>query len=313
MAEDPLTGPDVGNSEVLLVFARGKSTLGNISVIIIIFLVSGCAAVPHPTVEPCAKHPIVQPQAKQPSLEGKCKSKRSVIGIFLKKNKLNNLEISSLVKNSPAEQVQLKPGDVILKINGAPITSRYEFLRILDETPIGKGVDLTIRRHSNVIEKTVLVQEGFIYHDAKAIQSLLAGGSAVRLAIAVVAVNSQSTTSTEGKQDEIGINRTKSEIFSRLATGFLNAYHGEKNLVIIDKVKTEQIMTDMGFTQTWFISDEEKISLGGKLKATHLLFVDCSLLQSSYPVTEFMYVENRTLVEARSGKTIVSVTCVDGR
>ena len=136
---------------------------------IVIFFISGCATVPHSTVE----------QAKEPSFQEKCKSKRSVIGIFLKENKSKHLEISSLVKNSPAENAQLKSGDVITKMNGTPIKSRYDFLRLLDEIPAGKSVNLTVRRHSNVIEKTVLVQEGFIYHDAKAIQSILASGRAV--------------------------------------------------------------------------------------------------------------------------------------
>ena len=144
---------------------EGQSHLGKISIIfLVIFFVSGCAAVPHSTIE----------QAQVPSFQEKCKSKRSVIGIFLKENKSKNLEISSLVKNSPAEKAQLRSGDVITKMNGTPIKSRYDFLRLLDEIPAGKTVNLTVRRHSNVIEKTVLVQEGHIYHDAKAIQSILA-------------------------------------------------------------------------------------------------------------------------------------------
>jgi membrane-associated protease RseP (regulator of RpoE activity) len=278
--------------------------LGKISIIIIvIFFISGCAAVPRSTVE----------QAKEPSFQEKCKSKRSVVGIFLKRNKSNNLEISSLIKNSPAEKAQLRSGDVITKINGTPIKSRYDFLKLLDEIPDGTSVNLTIRRHLDVIEKTVLVQEGFIYHDARAIQSILASGMTVRLAIIVVDVSNKLTTSNEEKQYENWRKRTKSDIFSKLATGLFNTYQGEKNLQIFDRVKTERIMKDMGFQQTGLVSDNDKIKLGNKLGATHLLLVDFSLQHPSYPFLEFMSVENRRLIEVKSGKAIAAVTCTDGQ
>jgi membrane-associated protease RseP (regulator of RpoE activity) len=283
---------------------EGQIHLGKISIIIIIiFFVSGCATVPHSTVE----------QANEPSLQEKCKSKRSVIGLFLKENKSKNLEISSLIKNSPAEKAQLRSGDVITKINDTPIKSRYNFLRLLDEIPTGKSVNLTVRRRSNVIEKTVLVQEGFIYHDAKAIQSILASGRVVRLAIIIVDVNSKLTTPHEKKQYENWRNKTKSDIFSTLADGFLNTYQGENNLLIIDRVKTEQITKDIGFQQTGLVSDNDKTKLGNILGATHLLLVDFSLQHPSYPFLKFMYVENRRLIEVKSGKTVAAVTCNDGQ
>ena len=282
--------------------------MGKISIIIIvIFFVSGCATVPHSTVEQVVE------QVKEPSFQDKCKSKRSAIGIFLKENKSKSLEISSLIKNSPAETAQLRPGDVITKISGIPIKSRYDFLRLLDEIPIGKSVNLTIRRRSNVIEKTVLVQEGSIYHDAKAIQSMLASGRAVRLAIIIVDVNNEFTPPNEDTQYEDWRNRTKSEFFSKLATGFLNTYQGEKNLLIIDRVKTEQILHDIGFQRTGLVSDEDKIKLGNKLGATHLLLVDFSLQHPSYPFLKYMSVENRRLIEVKSGKAIAVVTCTDGQ
>ena len=272
-------------------------------IILVIFFVSGCSTLPHSTVE----------QAKESSFQEGCKSKRSVIGIFLKENKSNNLEISSVLKNSPAEKAQLRSGDVITKINGTPIKSRYDFLRLLDEIPPGKSVNLSGRRRSNVIEKTVLVQEGFIYHDAKAIQSILAGGRAVRLAIIIVDVNSELTTPYEKKQYENWRNKIKSEIFSTLADGFLHTYQGEKNLLIIDRVKTEQIMKEIVFQQTGSVSDNDKIKLGNMHGATHLLIVDFSLQYPSDPFFKFTYVENRRLIEVKSGKTVATATCRGGQ
>jgi membrane-associated protease RseP (regulator of RpoE activity) len=236
-----------------------------------------------------------------------------VIGIFLKENKSNNLEISSVIKNSPAEKAQLRVEDVITKINGTQIKSRYDFLRLLDEIPPGKSINLTVQRHSTAIEKTVLVQEGFIYHDAKAIQSILASGRTVRLAIIIVDVNSKLTTPQEKQQYEDWRNKIKSEIFSTLAAEFLNTYQGEKNLLIIDRVKIEQIMKEIVFQQTGFVSDNDKIKLGNMYGVTHLLLVDFSLQHPNYPFLKVMYVENRRLIEVKSGKTVTAVSCIGGQ
>jgi membrane-associated protease RseP (regulator of RpoE activity) len=226
---------------------------------------------------------------------------------------LNNLEISSIIKNSPAEKAQLRDGDVITKINGTPIKSRYDFLKLLDDIPPGKSVNLIVRRRSNVVEKTVLVQEGSIYHDAKAIQSTLASGRVVRLAIIVVDVNSKLSTPHEKQQYDKWRDKIKSEIFSTLTAEFLNTYQGEKKLLILDRVKAEQITKEIVFQQTGLVSDGDKIKLGKMQDATHLLLIDFSLQPPIYPYIKFMSVETRRLIEVKSEKTVASATCTGGQ
>lgn len=272
-------------------------------IIFVIFCVSGCAPFPISTIEP----------ANESSYQETCKSRRSVIGIFLKENKSNNLEISSIIKNSPAEKAQIRPGDVITMFNGTKIKSRYEFLRLLDEIPPGKSVNLTVRQGLKIIEKTVSVQEGFIYHDAKAIQSILASGKAITLAIIVVDVNSTLTTPNEKQEYEKWRNKTRSEIFLTLAAEFLYGYQGEKNFRIIDKIKTEDIMKDIAFIQTGLISDNDKIKLGNIYGVTHLLLVDFSLQQPNHPFLKFTHVENHRLIEVKSGKTVAATSCRGGQ
>lgn len=273
-----------------------------LTVISVIFFISGCATFLQPTIEP----------VKESSFQERCTSKRSKIGVFLKENKSKQLGISFVIKNSSAEKAQLRSGDIITKINGAPIKSRYDFLRLLDEIPPGKSVNLTVRRSSNVIEKTVLVQEGSIYHDAKAIQSILATGRAVRLAIIVVDVNSKFTTPPEKEQYENWRNKTKSEIFSALSAEFLYTYQGENNLFIMDRVKTEQMTKEIAFQQTGLVSDSDRIKLGARFGVTHVLLVDFSLHHPAPPFVKFMHVENRRLMEVKSGKIVAAASCIGG-
>jgi membrane-associated protease RseP (regulator of RpoE activity) len=272
-------------------------------IILVIFCVFGCATFPILTIERADKSPYQET----------CKSRRSTIGIFLKENKSNNLEISSIIKNSPAEKAQLRPGDVITMLNGTKIKSRYEFLRLLDEIPPGKSVNLTVRQGLKIIEKTVSVQEGFIYHDAKAIQSILASGKAIKLAIIIVDVNSILTTSNEKQEYEKWRKKTRSEIFLTLAAEFLHTYQGETNFRIIDKIMTEDIMKNIAFKQTEPISDNDKIKLGNTYGVTHLLLVDFSLQQPSPPFLKFTHVENHRLIEVKSGKTVAATSCRGGQ
>ena len=272
-------------------------------IILVIFCVSGCATFPISTIQPANESPYQET----------CMSKRSAIGIFLKENKSNNLEISSIIKNSPAEKAQLRPGDVITRFNGTKIKSRYEFLRLLDEIPPGKSVNLTVRQGLKIIEKTVSVQEGFIYHDAKAIQSILASGKAIKLAIIVVDVNSTLTTPNEKQEYEKWTKKTRSEIFLTLAAEFLHAYQGETNFRIIDKIMTEDIMKNIAFKQTEPISDNDKIKLGNIYGVTHLLLVDFSLQQPSHPFLKFTHVENHRLMEVKSGQTVAAASCRGGQ
>lgn len=272
-------------------------------IILVIFCVSGCATFPISTIQP----------ANESSYQETCKSRRSAIGIFLKENKSNNLEISSIIKNSPAEKAQLRPGDVITMFNGTKIKSRYEFHRLLDVIPPGKSVNLTVRQGLKIIEKTVSVQEGFIYHDAKAIQSILASGKAIKLAIIVVDVNSTLTTPNEKQEYEKWRIKTRSEIFLTLAAEYLHVYQGETNFRIIDKIMTEDIMKNIAFKQTEPLSDNDKIKLGNVYGVTYLLLVDFSLQQPSHPFLKFTHVENHRLIEVKSGQTLAATSCRGGQ
>jgi len=63
--------------------------------------------------------------------------------------------VGEVLKGSPADQVGIKPGDVILEVNGKPIRSWYELVKAVRESK-GKTLLLKIKRGEKVLVKEVV-------------------------------------------------------------------------------------------------------------------------------------------------------------
>ena len=65
------------------------------------------------------------------------------------------LEILSVEENSEAYAQGLRPGDIILRVNGEPLTTPQLFTRLKLTMGAGDTLDLTIRRGDLIFERTV--------------------------------------------------------------------------------------------------------------------------------------------------------------
>jgi putative serine protease PepD len=63
------------------------------------------------------------------------------------------------MEGSPAAKAGLRIGDVILEANGKEINEPDELIRIVNETPIGKGIRLKIHRGKSTLEVLVIIAE----------------------------------------------------------------------------------------------------------------------------------------------------------
>ena len=54
--------------------------------------------------------------------------------------------VRSVVKGSPAEAANLQNGDVILEFAGYPVWSSLQLSRLVQETPVGRKVELIVSR-----------------------------------------------------------------------------------------------------------------------------------------------------------------------
>jgi serine protease Do len=68
------------------------------------------------------------------------------VGISIEDQKDHGAVVRTVEPNSPAEKAGLKPGDVILQFNKDDVAGVQQLTRMVRETPVGRSVDLKIRR-----------------------------------------------------------------------------------------------------------------------------------------------------------------------
>ncbi len=69
----------------------------------------------------------------------------------------NGVEISSVVKDSPAEDAGLLKGDVILEFRGETVVGTDHFVRLVRKTPVGRDVSVRVWRSGAQMDLTVTV------------------------------------------------------------------------------------------------------------------------------------------------------------
>jgi Do/DeqQ family serine protease len=63
--------------------------------------------------------------------------------------------VYQVLPNSPASKVGIKPGDVIKKINGQEITKASQVQQTVDDTAVGKSLQLEMKRNGQVINLAI--------------------------------------------------------------------------------------------------------------------------------------------------------------
>jgi len=69
------------------------------------------------------------------------------------------VEVSSLEAEGPAAKAGIKEGDVVLEFNGQQVQGRAQFQRMVQETPIGRQVKITVWRNGGMQTLTATVGE----------------------------------------------------------------------------------------------------------------------------------------------------------
>jgi S1-C subfamily serine protease len=72
--------------------------------------------------------------------------------------------VAGLSPSSPARGAGLRPGDVIVQLNGRPVTSREEFYRELWQSPMDQDVRVTVRRAGGTEAITVRPMDRYRFY-----------------------------------------------------------------------------------------------------------------------------------------------------
>jgi serine protease Do len=77
-------------------------------------------------------------------------------------------EITSVDPGGPAARAGIKPGDVVLEYNGAPVQGTEQLQRLVHETPVGRAVKLTVWRNgaAQTLTATVVLRKGLFMETA---------------------------------------------------------------------------------------------------------------------------------------------------
>lgn len=75
----------------------------------------------------------------------------------LKLKEERGIEVTHVAEGSPADKAGIEPGDVLLTYNGENILGIQQFVRLVQETPIGRKVKIQLWRDNNTQSVTVAI------------------------------------------------------------------------------------------------------------------------------------------------------------
>jgi serine protease Do len=75
----------------------------------------------------------------------------------LKLHEERGIEVTHVAEGSPADKAGIAPGDVLLSYNGENILSSQQFVRLVQETPIGRKVKIQVWRNDKTQSVTAAI------------------------------------------------------------------------------------------------------------------------------------------------------------
>jgi hypothetical protein len=228
---------------------------------------------------------------------------KGYIGINVKLNSDNEIEIISIADDSPAQKEDIKRGDIVLEIDGVSIKDKYQAFKIYDAKYPGDSVTAILRRHGKVLTKKLENLPAF--HTPTVIYNLterIYKGLPVRLVIipeklSIYPPALDSALTPNMKDYHLKIKRAFEGMF-------LKAFNGHDNFVIVDRENIAKILEEIKLQLTGLVSYESQVKIGQMLGATHLM-----LMQQSYNLKnsgELVYTLSIDIIEVEGNRKIAT-------
>jgi membrane-associated protease RseP (regulator of RpoE activity) len=209
----------------------------------------------------------------------------------------NELVVTTLQKDFPAELAGVKRGDIIVTIDGKKVTSMKALLNVLDSKRLGDRVSLAINRNGQINTFDIEPRMIKMRPTQLKIQRLVYEGKKVTVAVIVSEVKNSYLNVPKDWADSI-----RNNLQSDHEGGLLSAFGKNENFSIVDRSRLKQILDEYQFNQLGFVSDKLRAKIGEMTGATHILDISFSRFQSQYNDSDDIL--NARLIEIESGKVL---------
>src|SRR5918998_22121 len=90
--------------------------------------------------------------------------RRAFLGVMVQSRQarggaLGGAQVENVAPNSPADRASLRRGDLIVGVGENPVRSTDDLLNLLDESAIGRNIELRVRRGKNELTLNVMPEE----------------------------------------------------------------------------------------------------------------------------------------------------------
>jgi serine protease Do len=89
------------------------------------------------------------------------------IGITIEDQKDGGAVVRSIETNSPAERAGLRQGDIVLEFNREAVIGAQQLTRLVRETPVGRTVDVKVRRDGRDQTLKLTTERGDPFHTGR--------------------------------------------------------------------------------------------------------------------------------------------------
>lgn len=229
-----------------------------------------------------------------------CCIEKVYVGVEAIVNRKNEIEIASVVNDSPADKAGIHQGDVIVKIDGEEIKSKYQAFIIYDSKYPGDMTTLTIKRKGEIITTQFQLISHQYLNVHYTLLELVYKDMPVRLAVIPGKFNFKYSAFKDFFE------RMEPHIVGGLESSFIGQFRNQNNFSIIDRQKTDSVLNELKFQESGLVDNRFRSQLGTMLGATHLMVKDVSMYIFADGKPQFSY--TMRLIEIESGKNLATST-----
>jgi hypothetical protein len=275
----------------------------------IVFIVMGLLIMGCATPTPISPYETYKMQIKKKAEKNpRNYVEKAYAGVSVTLNDRGECEVVDVVKGSPADNADIRIGDIVLSIDGKKIRTRKQMFKLYDSKRPGEIMSAEIGRQGRVIKRDVLLDGLFRGHDIYVLNQELVKDIPLRMVIIVDEIDIQALHLNE--KDMTNARKTyESLAYAELESIYVPFCSTQTNCSIIERHNMGAILQELKFQKSHLASDAMRVKIGQMSGATHVIMASFIALRKHE--NGFHYLGERKFVELKSGKILCSIVDQD--